>query len=593
MPQDNDKFILVAHPVCDDISEKEMLAALPPDVRRPITKVVTLDSQRLPFAALDSVNWLEAQRKETEAFSTKLKPILDQNPDYNVCYFGIEPIPIGILAGYLYGTSKASSVFQKNHQTHEWEGSTPPKPPIKKFAEVCHDLKEIIQSEGHAIIRVSVSYNVHREQTLAVVPHPLAEIDIRIPKENPDSTQNSEALESVGAAFREALDTIKHFRPNVTLIHVFAAVPAGVSFRLGTKISPTIHPDIMTYQFFNKGGEAKYTPAFALRIAPAPEFHISDEKRKELGKIRELWEKQVRILEPFANKFEDTSINNAPRWLASIFPEAAKTMTNASVVPSLSLLKDTEIPQSCVGARIASSEEGFRYDIKTREWLLSDELLFAFAKQFTTTAELERAGRLLILHEGVHLADHRLTEATAPRIGRFPKLLEAADYHADLWGIFHEYRFARDVLGSRDDHRPLFSEIIGAAIRSFWAFDDIGNDLREIQVRRIQRYLNWYWQLLYVESSKSETASVQQLAEKPYLEIAGPEVRAVGERVFFPLDGNYGRCELCVMHQNKIHRFPDGNASRISDIFEGFRRRSDPLIRTALKGVFDQVVTHR
>lgn len=592
MIQNNDKFILVSHPICSDISEKEMVSALPSNIERPLVKLINLDSQRLPFAVLDSVNWLDAQRKELECFTSKLKPVLDANPDHEVCYFGIEPIPLGIYAGYLYGTAKACSIYQKNHQSQQWEGAVPALAPRADFAQVQHNLSEIIQSEGHAIIRVSVSYEVHRDQTLAVVPHPLAEIDIRVPNVNPDCTQESDALESVGAAFREALDLLKHYRPNLTLIHLFAAVPTGVSFRLGTKISPTIHPDVMTYQFYNKGGETKYKSAFILRLAPRAEFVITDSEREHLNEVRKEWENQLRLLETFSTTLSPVVDANVPSWLSSLFPDSSTSIRNAWTIPDLRILKNTELPESKISLCAASAEEGFRYDIKTQEWLLSDELLFAFARQFTDQADRQRAGRLLVLHEAVHLSDHRLTEATSPRIGRFPKLLEGADYHADLWGILHEYKFSRGVLGETAKHRELFSQIIETAIRSFWAFDDTGEDLREIQVRRIHRYLNWYWQLLFVESSKTESASIQQLAEKPYIEIAGPEVRAVGERVFYPLDGNYGRTELCVMHKNRIFRFADGNASRITDIFEGFRKRSGPLIHGALKGVFDQVVSH-
>lgn len=582
-------IILIGHGVSDSISTDEMTSSLPASATRVVINPLLLNANQLPIAELNRVNWREAQRVEADGFANRLKSVLRENPDHQVVYFGLAPIPIAIYLGFLYGTTRPVSVFQKNHQTKQWDGVMGPVAPRKDFAKVTDSLREVIQADGDAVIRISVSYPIDRQHTLDIVPQPLAEIDISVPKPNPDSTQESDALESVAVAFREGLDKLMQFRPNVETVHLFVSAPVGVAFRLGTVISPTIHPDIMTYQFWNESAE-KYRPAINLRADPRSQIIVRDEDRPGLQAIRVKWNEEIQKLKTLADSMKVVETKGIPCWFSCLFPNEAAAVETFSTLPELHPLNKTELPLSKVGKNLA---DGFRYEQSSREWSFSDELLLAFSRKFTSDSQIRRAGRLLLLHEAVHLSDHCLTDATAPQIGRFPKVLEAADYDADLWGLLHEYRFSREILKDTQDQRLLFCEIVATAIDSFWAFDDNGSDLSEIQVRRIQRYINWYWQLLAVGSSRSEFESLKSLAVKPHLEIAGPEIHAAGERVFFHLNGKYPGAELCVMHNNQIFRYSQGTASRVADIFDGFRRRSSEQVKGALKGAFDQIVTAR
>jgi hypothetical protein len=579
------QVLVVTHPICSEISDKEVQEALAGS--SVMLTPLKVDSQRIPIAQLSSVNWGAVQTAERNYFQTKVRPVLDKNPEKLVHYFGMTPIPVGIYFGYLYGSERACAVFQKNHQTHKWEGGALGSTYNQKAAVIKHTLQETVSAEGQAIIRVSVSYKIERDQTIAVTSNPLAEMDIEVPQPHPDCVQKPEDLFGVAIKFREALDLLKKFRPNVTLIHLFVSAPPNLTFLLGTKISPTIHPDILTYQY-NQSGEPKYNPAFVLRTSSRAEVALTEEQKKRAAAIRGLWNVQIQNLKSFANGLKVYEVKG-PKWLTSLFPEECQSIKAISSVPDLTALSEAELLDSKIGDKAISNDVGFFYEPKTREWSLSDELLLAFDKAFPNQKDLERAGRLFLLHESVHIADHQLTRATSPQIGRFPKLLETADYDADVWGVMHEYRFSQVFLSDKNDYRVLFSSIIEAAINSFWAFDDNGQDLPEIQIRRVQRYLNWYWQLISAETSKSQMASIEKLVEKPCLEIAGPEIHSVGERTFFSLRGGFGQPEVCVMSKNRIFRHGEGPATRISNIFRGFKVRSGEDVREGLRSVFDQI----
>ena len=63
------------------------------------------------------------------------------------------------------------------------------------------------------------------------------------------------------------------------------------------------------------------------------------------------------------------------------------------------------------------------------------------------------------------------------------------------WTRRHErHRAATD-----DDKKRFLAEQIDFAIRSFWAFDEAAGN--EWQMRRVRRYLNWYWRLVQVENA--------------------------------------------------------------------------------------------
>src|SRR5262249_6227831 len=142
-------------------------------------------------------------------------------------------------------------------------------------------------------------------------------------------------------------------------------------------------------------------------------------------------------------------------------------------------------------------EDGFRFDRTSRSWQLGDDLLAVLAGAFSVDGERLRAARMLLLHEGIH-ERHRLTPATNVQIGLFPKIVEEVDYQADVWALLHEYRLAKSSAGQLDARR-FFLDQIRILTRTLWAFDAGAGPLYEIQVRRLNRYLIWYWQFLRIE----------------------------------------------------------------------------------------------
>jgi hypothetical protein len=169
-----------------------------------------------------------------------------------------------------------------------------------------------------------------------------------------------------------------------------------------------------------------------------------------------------------------------------------------------------------------SVQDSFCYDPPGRMWRFDDRCLATLGRQFADPKDQRQAGRLLLLHEGVHLKTHVLTEATARQVRRFPKIVEKLDYQADVWAFVHDYEIQTEGTNPSDAvTRAFLINVVPVGSDTFWAFDAAG-DRQRIEVRRLNRYLIWYWQLLRLEGCSDLPSVLRVLANRPVIEIAGP-----------------------------------------------------------------------
>ena len=128
-----------------------------------------------------------------------------------------------------------------------------------------------------------------------------------------------------------------------------------------------------------------------------------------------------------------------------------------------------------------SYAEFYGFVEKHREWRFRDSLLVSFD---TATGgddqKLEQLARLFFYHEYLHDWQN-LTKDTAEDVGSFANCLERIDYMADAYAIFHQLDHAirTDRARLKDDVAQIsfIREQIELAIRSFWAFDPLGEPL--------------------------------------------------------------------------------------------------------------------
>ncbi len=538
--------------------------------------------------AIRTGDWSRARDAVEVSYRDSIKPLLEAEGDASIRYFGAAPIPLAMLLGSLVGSWARVIAHVAHHDRKDWAW---PEPANERPRVVLPSLpKPFSRAEGDIIVRVVTSIPIDVQTTLEAVPTPVAEYDIALEPDGLDAVDRAAVLDEIADGFRAVLDDIAANFPNTRVVHVFASVPVGLAFRMGTRLSPTMHPVVQTY-YYDQKNEPKQRAAVRLlstddEVSPP----LSEEERRVADVVRASWAQQADQLRGFTALQKDRAAGNT--WLASVLSSAETRRALTGRWTDLPSAHQTVLLSSTVDREGRDAAGAFSFQWPDRKWVFDDHLLVMVAKRLDNPSLYERAGRMLMFHEAIHLQKHTLTNKTSEEVGRFPKLLEELDYQADVWAMLHEHAFSleRGLTVAADVVR-FFVALLDVALETFWAFDDGPGPLRRIQVRRMNRYLLWYWQKLRVERCSSLEQVVEALAEKPTLELAGPRLETRGERVFYDLDARHvDRLEMAVLHNNALHRYASGPATDLSGMMNAFRSRNGGLVKESLSGIFALVV---
>ncbi|NRD62015.1 SAVED domain-containing protein [Corallococcus exiguus] len=588
-------LVLLTHPEQRPVTPMEAVQALPSSAMSLPRVSVEIDMADIAQQAIRSRDWSTAHRTLEQLFKTRLAPQLKQHPGYRVVYLGSSSIPLTLYLGACVHTWRQVEVIPHHHVHRTWGWHSEPSKPAARLATV-HLPIERDRTPGEAIIRVSTSHVVEPQMTLRVVPNPIAQIDIALEQPSEDAFSTQEEMQAVAGAFRQALDVLGDKFTGIQRVHLFASVQPGMAFLLGAQISPTMHPAIQTYQYTRSQEQgAFHAPAILLNRPPPPErIPLTDEALRRAQEDREQLAADLERMKGFtltASRISTTS------WLAQVLG-AKKGL--AGVAPHwmhLPTLGETPLSQSTVDLDLRSVSDSFTFS-QQGAWQIDDAWLDQLARRLEGAPSRRRALRLLVLHEFAHRGPQGLTRSSSREIGRFPKVLEEIDYQADVWAMLHEYALTlvqnpREV----EDVRTFFMNMVLTATNTMWAFDDSGPPLEEIQVRRLNRYLIWYWQYLLLErgAGAGRETSLEVvlglLTHRPAIELAGPNVHTHDERVFFALDhAHLNIPELAIYHQGRLFRHGARADFSLTELMARVRARDGEGILTILRSAFEQTV---
>lgn len=177
----------------------------------------------------------------------------------------------------------------------------------------------------------------------------------------------------------------------------------------------------------------------------------------------------------------------------------------------------------------------------------------------------------------------------AGNIGSFPKVLETADYQADVYGILNEYSYASKAGYDVSDIKAFFLNNINIATETMWSFDDRGKELEEMQIRRVSRYLIWYWQYVQIEKNgNSLDEIVRILEEKPVIEINGLKTKELNNRFFYDLNRRNSKyLEIGLFKENEVVRHGSASNMPIESLIEGLKQLNGELIKEVLRSFRD------
>lgn len=583
-------LIIIAHKGLErKITEEECKKALPTDAPKnqifidfEVANSKLSDLYNLPYEQLA----LEQQRK----FKQEVEPLLKKHPNSVIAYFGLAPIPLSFHLGYLFNSySPKILLFHLHHEDKTWYQNTAP---TKDFSFELNDLElptKIEKGNGDVFIRIATSYRIEPQHTYEVVANPTNEFDISLKNPQPDSLFGKAQVDAIGDQFQKVISAYVSFLPDRSKIHLFISSSAGLPFLLGTKINPTVCPYVQTYQY-GRDETPKYKEAILISKKTENVRVFSEEEKKAAKNLRVNWEK---VLQEKIKPYIKNTFNGSTSWFQNVINN--KKELEAELKGYWTTLPDldkTSLANDSIDLEKITVKEGFSYNRADSKWAFDDNFLVSILNRFNKKSEstdINQAGRLFLFHEGLHYSGdgHNLIEEIADGIGRFPKVIEEADYQADVWAIFNEYCFSRIYESTKVEPnlKKFFLNTIETAVETMWSFVDNGSELDEIQIRSMNRFLNWYWQYIRIErlSGNGDLGEIIKiLLDKPIIEFAGAEVFTInGLRTCYKLNSKpISNYEIAFFHENKVLRF---SPVRILSIVEGFKELDGEKIKKGLR----------
>ena len=570
-------LIVLLHNGFAKISVDEVLQALPHDwhsLHREIKEVNY--SELLELQKLYDTGYDQYALEHRRYLVNEVLPVLNAHLDYKIIYFGLAPIPLCIDLGHLLHNYRDIDVYQRHHVTKQWYINLDSTDSVINEIQLTGLPDQSQKGISDALIRLSISHPINPDDTYEILPNS-AEIDIRLQQPDEDAIKSKVKMVEVSESVKHALDELSNNRSGLEKIHLFASIPCGVAFLIGTKISPNIHSYIQTYQF-SRTKEPKYKKALLIKAQINPERKIGEDEKKKADELRVLCnEELIKNIKQYCQHNEDMS--RGREWYEGIMPRLNDSIMNESFWIDLPALYETSLKDDSFDFETEVVNDGFYW--RMNKWYVDDNFFISLNKRLRKKEDILKAVRLFLFHEAVHYKKHKLTDLTSVNIGSFPKVLETADYQADVYGIMNEYGFHLKMIGEIQNQKEFFLDAIKVATETMWSFDDNGTPLEQIQIRRLNRYMIWYWLYARIESNGNSLDEIISIfEEKPVIELNGLKTKEENNRFFFELEKRKDQpLELGIFYKNQLIR--DGSASNMSieALVNGIREmKGEPIL---------------
>ena len=297
------------------ITEAECISALSTDESIQY-KFIDFEAGNNKLSELYNLSYDNLALYQQRKFIEIVKPVLDENPDALIVYFGLTPIPIAFHFGFLVGNIHPYVIYQYHHKLHKWLKEAEKPSAEYEFSILPLGLpSEIQKGKGDVSIRIATSFNIDKQATYEVAANPANEFDIALQTPNVDALYNQDCIERVVSAFQDVLDCYANKLSDRDKIQLFIAASSGLPFALGTLINTNIYPFIQTYQF-SRDESPKYKEAILVTKEVDSRVILSEDDRNVAQKIRAAWQNQLdNNIKPFIKIIAGKKSEN---WLQMI-----------------------------------------------------------------------------------------------------------------------------------------------------------------------------------------------------------------------------------------------------------------------------------
>jgi hypothetical protein len=503
---------------------------------------------------------------QLRAFAADVRADLERNGPATILYFGVDEIPTLIALAAFIGDEHRIGCRDYDRDTELFKWPTTER--TVQF-EAVGIPKECVDIVGDVVLRIELSYPIQSGDIDAVVPSSrrLADISIRPKERTPQiGLLRSQAdVESFRRELRKVLASIERFRPSTQCIQLFVSASIAAVFATGQELRLRNGRRVQTYRY-RSATLPPQTAAILLTPEATDEVSapLTDEERGRAAQVRHTWLAALAELKAHA-----ALLRSHGEWPQYLRPVLAANACPASLASIWQLINAED-------AIAPDDTTEFRFDRQPseRRWYLSDRMLLAmYAAAQADDDKVKRLARAFFWHEYLH--DYQfLTEHTAAEVGGFGNCLERLDYVADAYGTLHQADFTirnsgvvepRDVISVLD-------VAITEAIDAFWTFEQ-RPPTKLWQIRRLRRYLNWYWRRVQIRNASTVQEAIKLLCDPPIIEIAGPSISTNSRRVFMDLSRirAFESLELAIVDdRSRLLRFPTSPTLSIQGLLNAF-----------------------
>jgi hypothetical protein len=444
---------------------------------------------------------------------------------------------------------------------------------------------DMMTTAGPAVLRVEISYRVTDEQIRQFVSAEEQVADVRIAPAadpRPGLVRSPADVAEIRRAVSHAITTLVERRPKLTTIHLFVAAPVSACVVIGQELRLRNHPAVQTYRHRRDANGASQTTE-ALRLTshgPAvADIPLTPEQSARAEALRsELWAVAIGDLERYAERKQrearrDGARAERHRWYDGLpWADEIKRLRPFPALPPVEAM----VKRPARVANESFEREGFGFQREDRVWRINDGFSVRLFDKFPDEIERRALVRVFLFHEYLHEV-HGITKESYREIGKFPNALERADYMCDLYGVLHEVDLEADadhaLHADFERYKRRVGDLIDLVLRSFWVFENPA-PLDELEIRRVRRYMNWYWQQVRVRRSETPLQLAAVLSRQPIVEIAGLATRAEGRRYycsFRRLDRDVGLELAFTLDSEQVARVKSGVNTPIDELIRAFR----------------------
>ncbi len=570
------RLLVIAHEVFEPISKQEIIKFLNDEGYVTEPDIIRLNPINVRYGNTRDLDWKalkEHQQKWFDSDEIQSQIMNAKKHNHQICYFGFVPIPLAVHFGHLVGSSTNVKIFQKSPSSGKWEWPKESFFGLKKQNN--YNIKATMS--GAVAVQLEISGEINSKNISAVLPNNLMTLQLEAKDVKRGLINSSETINEIGNAFRVLLEKTTKKDSKINEIHLFAAVPAGVAFRIGQEIAKTMHAPVYTYEY-HKGKQPNYLKTYAIQEESNTKPIISEETQKKIIAWRECVDEQLK--NKISTIITRVKIQVKSNWFNSIFPSLGKTSFNTDYWKGLHRLDKTELEGSSISYKPLDSLDKNYY--LNNKWWLSDDFLYGLIQRFDDQIDLfYQAVRLFFYREMIHRRSHQIRSEDEEEMASFPNILSEADYKADVYAILHE---CLETPPSGGNESKFFIDLIDIITETMWAEEN--HVTNRIEVRRLNRYLTWYFQQSKIHRSDCRTLEdvLDILAYRPLIELKLHNVYTKDKkRVEINLEGLEAKeLAIAIFHQNEVKIEEHGVRLNLEDLINGFKERNPQKIKNIM-----------